>query len=225
MKLRRLCCLALTLALLLTSLLTGSALAEGEYVTQSGIEMSAPGEFPITKEKTTITVFIQQLPYHLTDITTNSFTQEMEELTNVHLNMIVAPSDAALLLKYLGTSAVTVTLMTVFLFLGPSQGGDKSLLSGENLYMHLIGPVLAIVSYCFLEKRALSFATALTGLIPVAAYGAVYLYKVILAPEAQRWEDFYGFNRGGKWPVSMAAMFAGAFLVSVGLWLLGRMIG
>ena len=94
MKLRRLCCLALTLALLLTSLLTGSALAEGEYVTQSGIEMSAPGEFPITKEKTTITVFIQQLPYHLTDITTNSFTQEMEELTNVHLNMIVAPSDS-----------------------------------------------------------------------------------------------------------------------------------
>ena len=29
----------------------------------------------------------------------------------------------------------------------------------------------------------------------------------------------YGFNRGGKWPISFAAMLAGGFLVSLALWL------
>lgn len=134
------------------------------------------------------------------------------------LLVIVAPGETSLFLKYLGTASVTVTLLTVFLFLAPTQGGLGSLLAGENLYMHLIGPVLAIVSYCFLEKKDLSFATALAGVIPVALYGVLYCYKVVYAPEEKRWEDFYGFNRGGKWPVAFAAMLAGTVGVCVLLW-------
>ena len=122
------------------------------------------------------------------------------------------------LLKYMGTVSVSVTLLTVLLFLGPTQGYGE-MLRGRNLYMHLVGPLLAIVSYCLWEKRPMSFGMALTGLIPVLVYGLVYLNQVILAPEARRWEDFYGFNRGGHWPAALAMMLAGTLAVCVALWL------
>ena len=108
----------------------------------------------------------------------------------------------------------------MFLFLGPTQGGYGPLLSGDNLYMHLIGPLLAIVSFCFLEKRELTFPLALLGMIPVLLYGTVYLYKVVYAPQERRWEDFYGFNRDGRWPIAFSAMQLGTLAVCVALWLL-----
>lgn len=123
-------------------------------------------------------------------------------------------------MKYLGTVSVTVTLLTVFLILVPFKGGYEKWLSGTNLYMHLIGPLLAILSFCFLEKQKMSFGAALTGVLPLLLYGAVYLYKVILAPEGKRWEDVYGFNRGGKWPIAFGVMLAGALVVCVFFWLI-----
>lgn len=122
------------------------------------------------------------------------------------------------LLKYLGTASVTVTILTVFLFLGPSQGYGN-VLSGDFFYMHLLGPLLAILSFCLLEKRRMTFGTAMLGALPVLLYGAVYLYKVILAPEAERWEDFYGFNKAGLWPVAGAVMLVGTCAVCVLFWM------
>lgn len=64
----------------------------GEQETPIGkAAVSAPGQLPITAEKSTLDVFIVQLPTLLTDVTTNTFTKELEEATNVHLNMTVAP--------------------------------------------------------------------------------------------------------------------------------------
>lgn len=123
-------------------------------------------------------------------------------------------------LKYMGTAAVTVTMMTVFLFLGPSigKGWAEVLLKGSrNLFMHLITPLMAIFSFCILEKRGMSFAQSLWGLLPVLLYGALYLYRILFAPEGKRWDDFYGFNKGGKWPVTFTAMLIGTFLICVGL--------
>ena len=115
--------------------------------------------------------------------------------------------------KYIGTAAVTVTLTTVLVFLGPAVG-YKKLLSGRDLYLHLIGPLLAIASFCFCERfYPFPFPLALTGMLPVILYGTLYLYKVVLCPQEKRWEDFYGYNKNGKWPVSFAAMMLGGVLV------------
>lgn len=115
-------------------------------------------------------------------------------------------------LKYMGTAAVTVTMLTVFLFLGPNLG-YKKLLTGRDLYMHLVTPLLAILSFLCCEKRGMTFKTALLGVLPVLFYSILYLYKVLCAPEGKRWEDFYGFNKGGKWPVSLAVMLTGNLAV------------
>ena len=118
-------------------------------------------------------------------------------------------------LKYMGTAAVTVTMLTVFLFLWPSlgKGGLKKLLSGFDLYMHLVTPLMAIVSFCVFERQAMSFAQSLWGMVPVIVYGQHYLYRILYAPEDKRWDDYYGFNKQGKWPVAFGMMVAGAFIL------------
>lgn len=128
-------------------------------------------------------------------------------------------NQAVWLLKYAGTAAVTVTMLTVFLFLAPSMGpgGLKKLLSGFDFFMHLLTPVIALISFCIPEKRGMSFGTALLGMLPVVLYGPWYLYKTLYAPAEKRWDDFYGFNKGGKWPISFSMMTIGTFLVCMGL--------
>lgn len=126
---------------------------------------------------------------------------------------------AALVFKYMGTAAVTVTMITVLLFLMPQYGPPK-LFGGADLWLHLLCPLLALLSYFAWDHPAMPFACVLLGLLPVVLYGVLYLWKTILAPAGKRWEDFYGYNRNGRWPVSFAAMMAGGFLISALLWAL-----
>lgn len=122
------------------------------------------------------------------------------------------------LFKYVGTVAVSVTLLTVFLFLAPVSGEWKKLLSGADLFWHLVCPLLAIVSFCVFEHTRFVFVWTLLGVLPVFLYGVFYLSRVLLAPEGKRMEDFYGFNKGGKWYLSVPLMLLGAFVISVILW-------
>ncbi|MBQ6347214.1 MAG: hypothetical protein IJI71_06600 [Clostridia bacterium] len=122
------------------------------------------------------------------------------------------------LLKYLGTVSVTLTFLTVLLFLAPFQGGFAKWFAGDFFYVHLVGPLLAIASFCFLEKQPMNLGTAMLGLVPMLLYGAVYVYKVMLAPEDERWKDFYGFNRNGMWLISGIAMIVGTSLICLAYW-------
>ena len=123
------------------------------------------------------------------------------------------------MLKYIGTAAVTVTMLTVLFFLAPTfgKGALKVLLSGTDLFMHLITPLLALVSFCVFEKRGMTFCQSLWGMLPVVLYGPVYLYKILFALPEKRWDDFYGFNKQGKWPVAFAGMVIGTFLICMGI--------
>ena len=126
---------------------------------------------------------------------------------------------ACMLFRYAGTAAVAVTMMTVLLFLGPVYG-YASMFSGWNLWLHLLGPLLAIVSFVWLErdgafpeKKHLILST-----LPVILYGAVYfVLAVLMGKEKGGWPDFYGFNRNGKWYLSYAAMLTGTALIGIAL--------
>lgn len=119
------------------------------------------------------------------------------------------------LLKYIGTAAVTVTFVTVMVFLGPSLG-YKSQLEGFGFFYHVSGPLLAIISFCFLERfHTLSFSLSLLGMLPVILYGLLYAWKILLCPENRRWDDFYGYNKSGHWMLSASAMLLGSFLICV----------
>ena len=90
-------------------------------------------------------------------------------------------------------------------------------MKGPDLFMHLLTPLMALISFCVFEKRAMSFRQSLAGLLSIVLYGPLYLYKILYAPEGKRWDDFYGFNKNGKWPVMFAVMLTGTFLICLGL--------
>ena len=121
------------------------------------------------------------------------------------------------MLKYIGTAAVTVTMLTVFLFLAPGIGkgwaGILLMHTVSDFFMHLLTPLAALFSFCLLEKRGMSFVQALAGMLPVILYGILYIYKTQFALEGKRWEDFYGFNRNGRMLISALGMTAGTFSV------------
>lgn len=126
---------------------------------------------------------------------------------------------AVLVLKYLGTASVTVTMLTVLFFLMP-QYGPKALLTGPDLWLHLLCPLAALISYFAWDRPEMPFACVFLGTVPVLLYGALYLRKVVLCRTDGAWEDFYGFNRGGKWKASFACMAAGSFLICLALYAL-----
>jgi putative aldouronate transport system substrate-binding protein len=54
--------------------------------------VSDAGQFPICKEKITLTVMAQQLPW-VSDLVNNSYTEAMEKKTNIHIDWQVTPQD------------------------------------------------------------------------------------------------------------------------------------
>jgi hypothetical protein len=133
------------------------------------------------------------------------------------------------IIKYMGIVSVTLTMMTVLVFLGPALG-YKRVLTKQDFWLHLWNPVLAIVSFVVCERTTLAawnrlmprnvfgIPQALLGMVPMALYGLLYGYKVLLAPEAKRWEDFYGFNKGGKWYISVCLMVLGTGAICAVFW-------
>ena len=114
-------------------------------------------------------------------------------------------------LKFVGTVAVTVTFLTVMLFLGPTQG-YSTMFDGVCLYLHLICPLLSILSLYLPETPTpLSEFAWLYGTLSVVVYGIVYLVMVLIT---ENWQDFYGFNRGGFWYISLSVMFLCSALLS-----------
>lgn len=112
--------------------------------------------------------------------------------------------------KLVGTTAATVTFLTVLVFLGPTQG--YAIMFDEiGLYLHLINPVLAILSICFFNGGfKIPAKLACLGVLPTAIYGAVYAVMVLIA---KKWDDFYGFATVIPWYISIPVML----LVSLGI--------
>lgn len=118
--------------------------------------------------------------------------------------------------RFLGTTAVTLTFLTVVCFLGPIQG-YRAMFDGTNLFLHLICPLISVISLIFFEYTdSFGFNLSLLGILPTVVYGAVYFYMVlILGAGNGGWHDFYGFNMGGRWYVSVPVILAATFVITL----------
>ena len=133
-------------------------------------------------------------------------------------------SKAVMLFRYAGTSAVTVTMMTVLLFLGFLYG-FAPMFSGWNLWLHLLGPLLSIISFVWLERNGTvpEKKHLPLSILPVLVYGVVYvIMTVIIGVDRGGWPDFYGLNLGGRWYLSYPAMIIGTALIGLALGKLRR---
>ena len=92
------------------------------------------------------------------------------------------------ILKYSATTCVTTTFLVVVTVLAPIMGGYKAMmLDGTMLYHHLICPILAFVSFIFLENHKIGGSKdALIAMIFTVVYGiiavALNIFKIMNGP-------------------------------------------
>ena len=124
-------------------------------------------------------------------------------------------------LKFAATVAVTVTLMTVLLFLGPTMG-YAAMFAGVNLWLHLVLPVLGIAEFVFFDiQRDLSFKESLFGVAPVVLYGVFYVGNILINGVGVRplTNDWYGFTMFGMQllPVVLLMMVIATWVFAIAL--------
>lgn len=129
-------------------------------------------------------------------------------------------------LKFAAMTAVTVTLMTVLLFLGPTLGYG-AMFAGVNFWFHLALPVLGIVEFILFDvSEPVSFKGTLLGVLPTFIYGIFYCGNILIngVGEGRATNDWYGFAMWGVeyMPVVFAIMLLATWLFAIVLRALNR---
>lgn len=102
------------------------------------------------------------------------------------------------ILKFIGTTSITLTFITTLVFLTPKYG-FYALYNNSNLIFHLIVPLLAIISYLFFEKYKSKYKDSFLGVIPMVIYAVFYITNVLYNLDNGGLTlkyDFYGFFFG-----------------------------
>ncbi len=104
------------------------------------------------------------------------------------------------LLKLSGTAAVTVTMLVTVFFLEPTMGryfGWFALFANANLFLHLLNPLAAIMTWvCFEKNDRLTKKSILSAIVPTLLYVIYYVVEVLTHIEngvIQPGYDWYGF--------------------------------
>ena len=134
--------------------------------------------------------------------------------------------------KLVATVSVSLTFLTVFLYLGPgSSGGIASMLTNSNLFFHLIIPVLSIISFVYFERtNKIDKKYIKYGLIPTLIYAIFYISNVLIHVEnfeVSTKYDWYWFVQNGLWTalIVVPLMILFTYLISYTLYLLNHKRG
>ena len=128
-------------------------------------------------------------------------------------------SNWLLYFKFTATTAVAVTFLTVMFFLGPTMG-YKNMLSGSNFYLHLICPIISLITYMIPDVDSpMAKRTWLYGISTVIIYSTIYSLNVLVF---KTWPDFYGFNATSHWYISAIAMIVAGLGLSYILYRMRR---
>lgn len=140
-------------------------------------------------------------------------------------------SVACYVLKLVGTVGVMLTMLVTIFFLAPTMGatyGVLSLFAYSNFFLHLLNPVLSIVTFLAFERtRKIAFGHTFTGIIPLVIY-AIYYTAAALAHTQDgviaRGYDWYGFFFLGVKSafIVLPLIIAITYGISVLLWRLNR---
>lgn len=132
-------------------------------------------------------------------------------------------------LKLMSTSAVGLTFLTVFAYLGPiTPGGVGQLLKNSNLFFHLIIPVLSMIGFAVFERtNKLKFKYTLLGIIPTLLYEIYYATNVLIHMEngkVSSMYDWYWFAQGGvlQMAIVIPLMLFVTYIICLILWRINR---
>ena len=140
-------------------------------------------------------------------------------------------SDKLYILKLMATTAVSLTFIVVFVYLGNiAENGLISLLLNSNLFFHLIIPLLNIIDFIFfIKKDNITYKYAFYGIIPTLLYAVFYTTNVIIHIENGRVSpkyDWYWFIQNGLWTMVIVAptILLITYIISLILLILNKII-
>lgn len=132
-------------------------------------------------------------------------------------------------LKLVGTVGVSLTFLTVVAFLAPFVAPTYwSLFVNAQLFMHLLTPVVSIVTFVFFEDTDdIRLRETLWGMLPMVVYSIFYMttaFTHIVDGKVPYQYDWYAFVQLGLWQiaVSLPVMLGATYLISWLLWLGNR---
>ncbi len=125
------------------------------------------------------------------------------------------------LLKYASSVSVALTFLVVLVFLGPRMG-YRPLFAEEQLFLHAIGPLLAILTFIYSPLLApLAFRDTFPAVVPTLLYAVVYAGNILKngLGEGENTNDWYGFAIGGMKaiPVVMIIVLTVTWGLALGL--------
>ena len=122
------------------------------------------------------------------------------------------------LLRYAGVTSVSLTFLTVMVYLGPVFGFNI-MFNDANLYFHLLIPLLAIAEALLLSWEKLRFTDSFAAALPTLLYGIWYVINNLV--NGREGNDIYYLFHFG--PAASVLFFIGFMAVSWGLALLLRL--
>lgn len=102
-------------------------------------------------------------------------------------------------LKYVAAVCLTLTFITVMVFLGPLFGFEIMFV-GPNLWFHLFIPLIAIFELIFCNQVPLNKTDNIYAILPMFIYGLFYTANVFIngMGSKNKTNDWYGFFSWGK---------------------------
>ncbi len=124
-------------------------------------------------------------------------------------------------LKLIATAAVGLTFVTVMVFLGPLYG-YASMFKGANLWMHLILPVLSMLSFVILEEDChVSLRDTVWVMLFPFVYEIGYVMNIVINGKGE-WPDSNDFYAFLNWGNGVGAVIALTILLVT--WFVGVML-
>lgn len=133
------------------------------------------------------------------------------------------------ILKLMSTTAVTLTFLVVFGYLGfIYEKGIIGLCQNSNFFFHLLTPILSIITFtCFEKTDKLKLKDTFYGLVPVLIYAIYYISNVLIhleGNEISHQYDWYWFFRNGITSILIVAplILSITYLISFCLYQLNK---
>ena len=133
------------------------------------------------------------------------------------------------ILKLAAATGVTLTMMVTVFYLAPTSNGNfLRYFINSNFFMHLITPLLCIISFIFFEAtEAQKLVMSIPGIIPMLLYSFFYTPNVLLHLENGRpvkaydWYNFLAAGAQSVWYV-VPMLYVITWIFALGLWALNR---
>ena len=133
------------------------------------------------------------------------------------------------ILKLAATTGVTLTMMVTVFYLAPTSNGNfLRYFMNSNFFMHLITPLLCIISFIFFEAaEPQKLVMSIPGIIPMLLYSFFYTPNVLLHLDngkVDRTYDWYNFLAAGAQSVWFVVpiLYGITWIFALGLWALNR---